>query len=230
MDGQAIECPQPADSPLLVEVYDLPSFDLIETHSVQVPPAASFNMVSAMTPDGQRLTRIRPVPHEGQTTRIYEIMDPETFAIIESVSVDATWQRGSFAPSNSGYVIAYLSEERRVILENPMTGAELLSLSQPGHSYQGYKYRFDQEDHYFGVLGTSSSLLELYAVADCYVTTDREINLRSGPGTEFDSPTTMQPGERLAVDGQSQQGNYTWWHLAVGLWVREDVVKTQGNC
>jgi hypothetical protein len=150
-----------------------------------------------MTPDGQRLTRIRPVLHEGQTTFVYEIMDPETFAIIESVSVDATWQRGSFAPSNSGYVIAYLSEERRVILENPMTGAELSPFNPS--LYQGKvspikRIIFWLWGHHLAVGAVRRRRL----LCD----TDRD-----QPGVGQAQNLTAQPMQPrwLAVDGQSQQ-------------------------
>jgi len=182
IDGQRVECFQRMESTFLVEVYDLPSFDLIDTYEVENP---------------------RP-GHSGNS---------------------------SVVTSNSGDLVADLDQERHIILRSSITGDHLLTISQPGqNAYQWYEYRFYLEDRYFGVLGMSSSILELYAVADCYATTDREINLRTGPGTEFDNPTIMQPGERLTIVEQLQQGNHLWMRLGIDLWVREDVIEMQGDC
>lgn len=73
-------------------------------------------------------------------------------------------------------------------------------------------------------------LVDIYAVTECYVTANRVINLRTGPGTEYDSPDVMESTERFAVSGQMQQGIYTWYQLSIGLWIRGDVIETHGTC
>jgi hypothetical protein len=71
--------------------------------------------------------------------------------------------------------------------------------------------------------------LNIYAVSACYVTSSRTVNLRSGAGTEFDSPLTMQTSDRFAVVGQSMNGQEHWWELDLGLWVRADLVEVRGD-
>lgn len=71
---------------------------------------------------------------------------------------------------------------------------------------------------------------------DCEVsapasTAPQPVNLRSGPGTDYDSPGQLFVGENRDVAGQvTGTDGMTWWQLAIGLWVREDAVTEQGDC
>jgi len=65
----------------------------------------------------------------------------------------------------------------------------------------------------------------------CKVSSSQRVNMRIGPSTNFAVEETFPTGDSLVGDGQAiGSDNYTWWHLQNGLWVREDVVSTTGNC
>lgn len=65
----------------------------------------------------------------------------------------------------------------------------------------------------------------------CGITSLNEVNKRNGPGTEFDSGGKLFSGLTQAVDGQAVGSDgKTWWRLADGSWVREDVVEEVGDC
>lgn len=63
-------------------------------------------------------------------------------------------------------------------------------------------------------------------------------NLREGPGTNFavggqifTEGARLEPSGKIKVIGQTTgTDRYTWWKLANGLWVRNDLVNTIGNC
>lgn len=65
----------------------------------------------------------------------------------------------------------------------------------------------------------------------CFVFADNDINMRGGPGTGFVDRGTMPAGSSMGAVGQmiSPMG-FIWYQLADGLWVRADVVRTQGDC
>jgi WD40 repeat protein len=57
------------------------------------------------------------------------------------------------------------------------------------------------------------------------------INMRSGPGTDYDVVAQLPIGETAEVTGQTVgEDGYIWWRLANNLWVRWDVVAALGNC
>lgn len=65
----------------------------------------------------------------------------------------------------------------------------------------------------------------------CTVQSEGGVNLRGGPGLEYDVVRTFAPDERITVTGQAVDGEgFTWWQLADGAWVRFDVVTVSGAC
>ena len=61
--------------------------------------------------------------------------------------------------------------------------------------------------------------------ADCVLTTRLgQINVRSGPGTDYEALSALEQGETVQVNGWAQDADlFTWWQLASGGWVRGDM-------
>ena len=69
------------------------------------------------------------------------------------------------------------------------------------------------------------------AVEACVVVAPGAVNLRSGPGTDFESPGKLAAGQGAIVTGQTTGADgFVWWQVPPGLWVRSDVVRTTGGC
>lgn len=57
-----------------------------------------------------------------------------------------------------------------------------------------------------------------------------DVNVRSGPGTDFDILNSLTENETIGIDGQTEGNDgFTWWHTVEGTWVRSDVVRTLGS-
>lgn len=65
----------------------------------------------------------------------------------------------------------------------------------------------------------------------CTLSTIRDINIRSGPGTQYEQIASRAgEGQLLAAEGQFGDINVPeahWWRLAEGFWVRNDQVREQ---
>lgn len=65
----------------------------------------------------------------------------------------------------------------------------------------------------------------------CGVTTNQAINLRAGPGTNFDLAGQITADDILSVDGQFlAPDGFVWWRLTTENWVRSDLVDEIGSC
>lgn len=65
----------------------------------------------------------------------------------------------------------------------------------------------------------------------CGVRAANTVNLRSGPGTEFDLAGSLTGGQTAIIVGQATGSDgFTWWKLESGNWVRSDVITAGGNC
>ena len=66
----------------------------------------------------------------------------------------------------------------------------------------------------------------------CRVTpTQGAVRMRSLPNTDSENQGQLQPNEEAFVVGQFQPtGDFIWWQLANGYWVRSDVVSELGDC
>lgn len=70
------------------------------------------------------------------------------------------------------------------------------------------------------------------AVIACDITTaGEEVNVRGGPGTNFDRVGVLAPNSTTRAIAQTQgTDGFLWWYLETQQWVREDVVGEQGSC
>lgn len=69
------------------------------------------------------------------------------------------------------------------------------------------------------------------AVATCTISAPNQVNLRRGPGTNFDRAGSLAAGQTAEVDGQAPGGDgMTWYRLTDGAWVRSDVVRAPDTC
>jgi hypothetical protein len=68
------------------------------------------------------------------------------------------------------------------------------------------------------------------AAGSCTVT-GSNVNLRSGPGTNFDRVGVLAAGTTMNVVGQATGADgFVWFNLDNGNWVRSDVVTADGDC
>lgn len=70
--------------------------------------------------------------------------------------------------------------------------------------------------------------------ATCTLTTIRDVNIRSGPGTQYQQ-IASRAGEGNALAANGQFGNIAtpdqhWWQLYPGYWIRNDQVRESGDC
>lgn len=56
------------------------------------------------------------------------------------------------------------------------------------------------------------------------------INLRGGPGTNFDVVSVAAAGEQVTAVGQAEVDGYIWWWLDDSSWVRSDVIGSGADC
>jgi hypothetical protein len=65
----------------------------------------------------------------------------------------------------------------------------------------------------------------------CGITVNQNVNLREGPGVNFELAGQIEASNVMDVDGQvSAPDGYVWWSLASGEWVRSDLVRELGDC
>lgn len=69
-------------------------------------------------------------------------------------------------------------------------------------------------------------------IPGCAITAANVVNLRGGPGTNFEQVGTLSASESSGINGQAQDADgFTWWRLqGGGSWVREDIVEESGAC
>ncbi len=91
------------------------------------------------------------------------------------------------------------------------------------------------QNHYYinhAALGlTALALLDEAERVACTVFSTRNVNIRSGPGTEFAVLEVMQAGgERTVVGSVVGTDGYVWWRLEGEAFVRSDVVDESPGC
>jgi uncharacterized protein YraI len=65
----------------------------------------------------------------------------------------------------------------------------------------------------------------------CRIVTTEEVNLRRGPGTNYERAGTLPANETFVVIGQfTNESGFVWYKLENNFWVREDVITLQGDC
>lgn len=68
--------------------------------------------------------------------------------------------------------------------------------------------------------------------ADCVVTVigPANANVRNTPNTDAVVLRTLPAGVQAGVSGQTEAGDFVWWQLAEGGWIRSDLVEESGGC
>ena len=65
----------------------------------------------------------------------------------------------------------------------------------------------------------------------CEVHVDRPVNMRSGPGTNYDQAGRLTSGStRQVIAATLGEDGYIWWQLENSYWVRNDIVDAYGDC
>lgn len=65
----------------------------------------------------------------------------------------------------------------------------------------------------------------------CTLTTLQGVNIRSGPGTEYEQIASRESNKILGADGQVRGSDgKIWWQITTGYWIREDLVRESGDC
>jgi len=63
----------------------------------------------------------------------------------------------------------------------------------------------------------------------CFASAANAINMRMGPGTDFEVAGQLTADE-LVIGQQAGNSGAVWYQLSSGFWVREDVVDLRGDC
>ncbi|MCA9886283.1 MAG: hypothetical protein KC708_25095 [Anaerolineae bacterium] len=65
----------------------------------------------------------------------------------------------------------------------------------------------------------------------CSVVAHNNVNLRNGPGTNYNRAGIFTGGESRFVVGQAVGADgFVWWQMEDSLWVRSDIVRVDGAC
>jgi WD40 repeat protein len=176
-----------------------------------------------LTTKGQLLTLINQ--EFAPNKFVYYILDLENQAISERVELN--YRFGGYFTNHNGRIIGFSGEDGLTLVD-PLTNGVLMIFDRQTWYWISLYARFSPDGTLFAVSNMERDSIDVFAVSECYITANREVNLRSGPGTEFDSSDFLRVGERFAVNGQSQVGGQRWWRLAISLWVRDDVVDEHG--
>jgi hypothetical protein len=64
----------------------------------------------------------------------------------------------------------------------------------------------------------------------CTVSSEVDVNLRSGPGTDYARVGNLEDEQAGVVVAQGYEAGTRWWQLQTGEWVRSDVVTAAGAC
>ncbi|MBN2472403.1 MAG: DUF4962 domain-containing protein, partial [Anaerolineae bacterium] len=91
------------------------------------------------------------------------------------------------------------------------------------------------QNHYYinhAALGVAAlALMGETETGVCTVSSAGNVNIRSGPGTNFDILEVMQAGSARAVVGSiTGTDGYIWWQLENEAYVRSDVVSESAGC
>lgn len=211
---------------------DLTTFDAVSILPVSELQFRLESYAYTLSPDRRFFAFYGFHVEDEQQVHTYYLLDLDTHRLTQQHIV--TYIADSYAAppgcctiNPSGQLLIYQDGDLHLI--DAISG-ESLNIFPSQTGWHNQYVQFSPDGTLLALGNFDENAIDIYAVAECYVTSDRVINLRSGPGTEFDSPDTIQPGERFAVRDQAQESEHTWYHLAIGLWVRSDVIETHGRC
>ena len=73
--------------------------------------------------------------------------------------------------------------------------------------------------------------ITIKAQGDCIISSSQSVNLRSGPGINFDVVDQFVNGAEVeAMSVQVGSDGFVWYYLSNDAWVRSDVIETSGAC
>ena len=79
--------------------------------------------------------------------------------------------------------------------------------------------------------GTTHGRVHLFGVSPCFVTSEREVNLRTGPSTDFPAIESLTPSTKgFVIQWATDDSGFIWWQLTNGLWVNNEVVTLNNHC
>ncbi len=71
----------------------------------------------------------------------------------------------------------------------------------------------------------------VFTLGLCEIVPSDTVNMRTGPGTSFDRAGQLAAGTIAVAEGTATDNDgFRWWLLDNGNWVREDVVRAEGDC
>jgi uncharacterized protein YraI len=82
------------------------------------------------------------------------------------------------------------------------------------------------------ITATSTEQTAQILTPSCTVTTLSGVNLRGGPGPDFEPVSSTYENTQLTVDGYQYNDSQVrrWWHITNGGWVHEDYVREDAAC
>jgi hypothetical protein len=73
--------------------------------------------------------------------------------------------------------------------------------------------------------------LKMPEATTCTIRARSNVNLRQGPGTNYNVAGTLGGGQEAEVQAQAAASDgYTWWQLVDGSWVRSDLAEEITDC
>lgn len=140
------------------------------------------------------------------------------------------------------WIHTYLTpQEKRTVSRNLAVWAEKMyeaSTLPYREPWENWWRRAYMQNHFWvansalGIVGLALLEREAETEAICQVTTDSNVNLRTGPGTNYDIRRVFQAGRTISVyqEGAIGTDGMVWWQTIDGVWVRSDVVGNLIDC
>lgn len=161
----------------------------------------------------------------------FTLHDTTTFAEIKRIPRGAygdDWP--TMIPTNDGSLLVGIVNGRVKVLDT-QTNDFVVSFPFPDRLDSiGRSFAFSpREDRFARILTDSNAAIEIYGVADCWATTDREVNRRIGPAADSALADTWIPTDRVAIINSQTVDGILWRQLEDQTWVRSDVVDVHGS-
>jgi WD40 repeat protein len=161
----------------------------------------------------------------------FTLHDSKTFAELKRIPRGAygdDWP--TMIPTNDGSLLVGIVSGRVKVLDT-QTDDFAVSFPFPDRLDSiGRSFAFSpREDRFARILTDMSGVIEIYGVADCWATTDREVNRRTEPAADSALAGTWIPTDRIAIiNSQTVEGDL-WRQLEDQTWVRSDIVDVHGG-
>ncbi len=161
----------------------------------------------------------------------FTLHDATTFAEIKRIPRGAysdDWP--TMIPTNDGSLLLGIVNGRVKVLDT-QTGDFVVSFPFSDRLDSiGRSFAFSpREDRFARILTDSNAAIEIYGVADCWATTDREVNRRVKPSAYSALAGTFTPTDRMAIINSQTVESDLWRQLEDQTWIRSDVVDVHGS-